>query len=127
MKIDALRVAAFRRFADPAAIENFSNGVNVLAGPNEMGKSTFFHALEAAFIVRHKVSGNGTVGSTTINGGTLAPGNATGALKVNGNLSLTAASSYDVGFSASGNTSQVRFPKSPPTMDDPIRAMSSAI
>ena len=57
MKIDALRVAAFRRFADPAAIENFSNGVNVLAGPNEMGKSTFFHALEAAFIVRHKVSG----------------------------------------------------------------------
>ncbi|MEQ1669976.1 MAG: hypothetical protein ABL893_03875 [Hyphomicrobium sp.] len=57
MKIDALRVAAFRRFADPAAIEDFADGVNVLAGPNEMGKSTFFHALEAAFVVRHKVSG----------------------------------------------------------------------
>lgn len=57
MKIDALRIAAFRRFSDPAAIEDFTDGVNVLAGPNEMGKSTFFHALEAAFLVRHKVSG----------------------------------------------------------------------
>ncbi len=57
MKIEALRVAAFRRFAEPAAIEDFTDGINVLAGPNEMGKSTFFHALEAAFTVRHKVSG----------------------------------------------------------------------
>ncbi|MEQ1652914.1 MAG: AAA family ATPase, partial [Hyphomicrobium sp.] len=58
MKIDALRVAAFRRFSDPVAIEDFTDGINVLAGPNEMGKSTFFHALESAFVVRHKVSGN---------------------------------------------------------------------
>jgi AAA domain len=57
MKIDGLRVAAFCRFSDPVAIEDFSVGVNVLAGPNEMGKSTFFRALEAAFITRHKVSG----------------------------------------------------------------------
>lgn len=57
MKIDALRVAAFRRFSDPVAIEDFTDGINVLAGPNEMGKSTFFHALESAFVVRHKVSG----------------------------------------------------------------------
>ena len=49
------------------------------------------------------LGGNGTVGTTSINGGTLAPGNASGALTVNGNLSFTAASSYDVGFSASGN------------------------
>jgi hypothetical protein len=57
MKINALRVAAFRRFTDPAAIEDFSGGINVLAGPNEMGKSTFFRALEAAFLTRHKVTG----------------------------------------------------------------------
>ncbi|MDP8998392.1 MAG: autotransporter domain-containing protein, partial [Pseudomonadota bacterium] len=49
------------------------------------------------------LGGNGTVGTTAINGGTLAPSNSTGQLKVNGNLSFTAASSYDVGFSASGN------------------------
>lgn len=57
MKIDALRVAAFKRFAEPAAIEDFREGLNVLAGPNEMGKSTLFRALEAAFLVRHKVTG----------------------------------------------------------------------
>ncbi|SFV28147.1 ATP-binding protein [Hyphomicrobium facile] len=57
MKILALRVAAFRRFVEPVAIETFGDGVNVLCGPNEMGKSTMFHALEAAFLTRHKVSG----------------------------------------------------------------------
>jgi hypothetical protein len=57
MKIDALRLAAFRRFSGPVSIENFADGINLLSGPNEMGKSTFFHGLEAAFTVRHKVSG----------------------------------------------------------------------
>jgi hypothetical protein len=57
VKLIALRVAAFRRFAEPAAVEDFGAGVNVLAGPNEMGKSTLFHALEAAFLTRFKVSG----------------------------------------------------------------------
>ena len=57
MKIDALRVAAFKRFTEPVAIEDFGDGLNVLAGPNEMGKSTLFRALEAAFLVRHKVTG----------------------------------------------------------------------
>ncbi len=57
MKLLALRVAAFRRFSDPAAVEDIGGGVNVLAGPNELGKSTLFHALEAAFLQRHKISG----------------------------------------------------------------------
>ena len=57
MKILALRMAAFRRFSSPAAVEDIGDGVNVLAGPNEMGKSTVFHALEAAFVTRHKVTG----------------------------------------------------------------------
>ncbi|WP_249225737.1 autotransporter domain-containing protein [Tardiphaga alba] len=42
------------------------------------------------------IAGNGTVGNLTINGGTLAPGNSIGLLTVQGNLSLTAASSYMV-------------------------------
>ena len=57
MKLLSLRVAAFRRFSQPAAVEGFSDGINVLAGPNEMGKSTLFHALEAAFLTRCKVTG----------------------------------------------------------------------
>ena len=42
------------------------------------------------------LGGNGTVGNTTINGGTLAPGNSIGALTVAGNLVMTAASTYMV-------------------------------
>jgi autotransporter-associated beta strand protein len=42
------------------------------------------------------LSGNGTVGDTTINGGTLAPGNSIGTLTVAGNLVLTSASTYMV-------------------------------
>jgi hypothetical protein len=57
VKLLAVRVAAFRRFALPAAVEDLGDGINVLAGPNEMGKSTMFHALEAAFLARHKVTG----------------------------------------------------------------------
>lgn len=42
------------------------------------------------------LGGNGTVGNTMINGGTLSPGNSIGALTVAGNLVLTAASTYMV-------------------------------
>lgn len=57
MRLLALRAAQFRRFSDGVAIENISPGVNLLAGPNEMGKSTLFEALEAAFLVPHGTSG----------------------------------------------------------------------
>ncbi len=40
------------------------------------------------------LGGIGTVGNTTINGGTLAPGNSMGTLTVQGNLVMTAASTY---------------------------------
>ncbi|MCG6203708.1 autotransporter-associated beta strand repeat-containing protein [Rhodopseudomonas sp. HC1] len=42
------------------------------------------------------LGGNGTVGTTLINGGALAPGNSIGTLSVTGNLTFTAASSYMV-------------------------------
>ena len=42
------------------------------------------------------LGGNGVVGATTINGGTLSPGNSIGLLTVQGNLVFTAASSYMV-------------------------------
>jgi uncharacterized protein with beta-barrel porin domain len=43
-----------------------------------------------------KLGGNGTVGSTNINGGTLAPGNSIGLLTVQGNLAFTSAAYYMV-------------------------------
>ncbi|WP_245301957.1 autotransporter outer membrane beta-barrel domain-containing protein [Bradyrhizobium sp. LTSP885] len=45
------------------------------------------------------LTGIGTVGDTTINGGTLAPGHSIGTLTVQGNLVLTAAASYLIGVS----------------------------
>ena len=42
------------------------------------------------------IGGNGTLGNTTINGGTLAPGNSIGTLSINGNLVLTSAAAYIV-------------------------------
>jgi len=42
------------------------------------------------------LGGSGTVGTTTINGGTLAPGNSIGTLSVAGNLAFTAAATYAV-------------------------------
>jgi hypothetical protein len=42
------------------------------------------------------LGGTGTVGNTTINGGTLAPGNSIGTLTIQGNLVLTAAAAYIV-------------------------------
>ncbi|WP_342361553.1 autotransporter domain-containing protein [Terrarubrum flagellatum] len=47
------------------------------------------------------LGGNGFVGNTLINGGTLAPGNSIGTLTVQGNLTLTAGSTYAVEVSSS--------------------------
>ena len=43
---------------------------------------------------RRQLGGNGTLASTTINGGTLSPGNSIGTLTVQGNLVLTSAAAY---------------------------------
>ena len=57
MRLIALRAAAFRRFIDGICVEDFAPGVNLLAGPNEAGKSTLFQALEAAFLLKHGATG----------------------------------------------------------------------
>ena len=69
MRIISLRLAAFRRFSVPVAIEEFDAGLNVLAGPNEFGKSTIFQALEAAFLLRHATSGAALEGMRPRSGG----------------------------------------------------------
>lgn len=57
MKLLALRAASFRRFVQGVSVESFAPGVNLLAGPNEFGKSTLFQALEAAFLFKHSNTG----------------------------------------------------------------------
>lgn len=50
MKIKAVRVREVGTFRDPVALEGLSGSLDVLAGPNELGKSTLFRGLEAAFL-----------------------------------------------------------------------------
>ncbi|KQP37591.1 AAA family ATPase [Pseudorhodoferax sp. Leaf274] len=56
MQITRLRVEQLRRFHAPFELAGFTTGLNILAGPNEAGKSTLVRAIRAAFFERHKSS-----------------------------------------------------------------------
>ncbi|MEP1330503.1 AAA family ATPase [Pseudophaeobacter sp.] len=49
MKICAIRLQNIRRFTEAVEITGIGPGLNVLAAPNEQGKSTIFDALHAVF------------------------------------------------------------------------------
>ena len=53
MKIRAIRVAEIGRFSEPVALEGLTGGLDVLAGPNELGKSTLLHALRLALFTKY--------------------------------------------------------------------------
>lgn len=69
MKIKALRVAGVGRFEKPVAIEGFSGGLDVLAGPNEMGKSTLFRAFRLLIGVKHTSKADAVTRLTPYGGG----------------------------------------------------------
>ena len=54
MKLRALELEQFRKFDRPIRIAGMSDGLNLVVGPNEMGKSTLFAALEAVLFERHR-------------------------------------------------------------------------
>ncbi|MCY4674872.1 MAG: AAA family ATPase [Bacteroidetes bacterium] len=49
MILKAIRLKNVRQFTDPVEVNGIGPGVNVLAEPNEHGKSTVFDALHAVF------------------------------------------------------------------------------
>lgn len=51
--IRQIAVDGFRKFRTPFAINDLSEGLNIVIEPNETGKSTLLEALRAAFFVRH--------------------------------------------------------------------------
>ncbi|MGI9452370.1 MAG: AAA family ATPase, partial [Geminicoccaceae bacterium] len=53
MIIRSIQLEQFRKFDQPVIVEGFSSGLNLIAGPNEMGKSTLLLALRAALFERH--------------------------------------------------------------------------
>ena len=53
MKIRTLELDQFRRFDRPVRLGGFGDGVNVLCGPNECGKSTVLEAIRGLLFERH--------------------------------------------------------------------------
>jgi DNA repair exonuclease SbcCD ATPase subunit len=54
MKLRQLEVEQFRKFDRPLRIAGMADGLNLIVGPNEMGKSTLFAALQAVLFERHR-------------------------------------------------------------------------
>jgi len=53
VKLLAVRMREVGPFVRGVALEGLSGGIDVLAGPNELGKSTLFRALQAVFFENH--------------------------------------------------------------------------
>lgn len=53
MKLRSVAVNQFRKFVEPTRLDGIGDGLNVLIGPNEMGKSTLLDAVSAVFLERH--------------------------------------------------------------------------
>ena len=54
MKLRALELEQFRKFDRAIRIGRMDDGLNLVVGPNEMGKSTLFAALQAVLFERHR-------------------------------------------------------------------------
>ena len=54
MKLRALELEQFRKFDRAIRIAGMDDGLNLVVGPNEMGKSTLFAALQAVLFERHR-------------------------------------------------------------------------
>ena len=53
MKIRSLAVNQFKKFTVPTRLDGVEDGLNVVVGPNEMGKSTLLDALRAVLFEKH--------------------------------------------------------------------------
>ncbi len=54
MKLRALELEQFRKFDRRVRVAGIADGLNLVVGPNEMGKSTLFAALQAVLFERHR-------------------------------------------------------------------------
>ena len=53
MKIRSISVNQFKKFTKPMCLDDIHDGLNVVVGPNEMGKSTLLDALRAALFEKY--------------------------------------------------------------------------
>jgi AAA domain len=54
LKLTAIRLKEVGRFREPVALEGLTGGLDVLAGPNELGKSTILKAVRLALFEQYK-------------------------------------------------------------------------
>ena len=57
MRLRALEVSDFRKFDRPVRLDGLADGINVLAEPNEFGKSTLLAAIKAVLFEKHRARG----------------------------------------------------------------------
>lgn len=53
MKIRSIAVNQFKKFTTPMCLDDIGDGLNIIVGPNEMGKSTLLDALRAALFEKY--------------------------------------------------------------------------
>ncbi len=53
MKLRSLALNQFKKFTSPVRLDGIEDGLNVIVGPNEMGKSTLLEALRAALFEKY--------------------------------------------------------------------------
>ncbi|MDA8049152.1 MAG: AAA family ATPase [Rhodospirillales bacterium] len=53
MKLRSLALNQLKKFTSPTRLDGIDDGLNVVVGPNEMGKSTLLDALRAALFEKH--------------------------------------------------------------------------
>lgn len=58
MILRSLTVSGLRCFRNPIELKDFSEGTNIIYGPNESGKSTLVTGLALAFLNRHDMTGD---------------------------------------------------------------------
>ena len=57
MRLRRIEIARFRQLTGPVVLDGLGDGLTVVAGDNEEGKSTVLAALKAAFFEHHAVGG----------------------------------------------------------------------
>ncbi len=53
MKLRSLALNQFKKFTSPVRLHGIGDGLSVLVGPNEMGKSTLLDALRAVLFEKY--------------------------------------------------------------------------
>ena len=58
MRIRSIRIKDFRKLTGPVCIDRIGDGITVISGDNEEGKSTVLEAIRSVLFTRHRVSGD---------------------------------------------------------------------